>query len=200
MRPALLLALLAAPLVASAQVPTDSSAAEGPVHSMLLDGRPYEPRRIWISGGAGPATRGIGAQLFVGVRLDERHFLMPRVATETEFQLFWVDTPLESATDAGLLYGWVEETRGHTLTAAVGLSAVNVVRRGARLGGGCGFGPLPCGEDHERLSTWTVGVPVSVQAFATPHRNVGLGVHLFANVNPKASFGGLTVGLMLGGR
>lgn len=204
MRPALLLALLTAPIVASAQAPADSSAATArPIHSMLLDGRPYEPRRVWVSLGAGVATRGVGGQLFVGVRLDERHFLMPRIAAEGEVDLTFfgtLDRPLESATEAGLLYAWVEETRGHTLVVAVGLAAVNVVRRGERLRDDCAFSPIPCGAQHERLSTWTVGVPVSVQAYGTPHRNFGLGMHLFANLNPKASFGGLTLGWMIGGR
>jgi len=119
------------------------------------------------------------------------------MALET-IALFPDKEPVERILDVGVLYGW----RVHLLpelsaSAAAGLAATTLVKRGAFLSEG---GPFQ-GTQYEKERTWTVGIPLEIRVQLKDDRDWGGGfVSLVGNVNNVESYGGLMLGLYFGKR
>jgi len=138
-----------------------------------------------------PTTSGVGGVL--SVSFSHRGLLYGlRTATTTEFEIFG-PTPAQSDTDYAFLVGKFSGRRHSFNSVAAGVALVHSVRRGELLEGGYWF----LGPTYERIDRVTVGLPLELRATANLV-GVGLGVNLFANLNPAGSFAGLALTLQLG--
>lgn len=132
----------------------------------------------WVNGGLGTGRTGLGLSLAGGVPVGHRLFVGGRHVrtTEIEISLGPTSSPSAKTWDAGPLVGLVEQGRWGHLSLASGVTVVG--------------GRRP--DDPEPKSS-TLGVPLDVQAFFTPIRSVGIGVHGYANVNPDDNMLGWSV-------
>ncbi len=129
-----------------------------------------EPQRyVWMSGGLGAGRSGLGVSFSSGIPFGERGFTGVRFAHVTKI--------FSSANtwDAGLLVGLSEQGRYGHFSVGSGISVVG--------------GSQPNKQDDKRP---TVGLPLDVQLFSTPTRNLGIGLHGYANVNPGDTLLGIS--------
>jgi hypothetical protein len=115
-----------------------------------------------------------------------------RTSTTSEFEIFG-PTPALSSTDYAFLVGKISGGRHSFTSAASGIALVHSVRRGELLEPGYWF----IGPSYERIDRVTIGLPLDLRATANLV-GVGVGVNLFANLNPAGSFAGLALTLQLG--
>lgn len=146
------------------------------------------PSRVALSGGVGMGTLDFGGLASISMG-DGRGDVILRMAQTTEFGIL-TSFP-ESVRDFALLYGRrIDLSRGW-LRGALGPGHVRMVRRGEA---------APCWLfcSYERISSYGFGLAVQAEAVWAPWKAFGLGVSAFGNLNPEASFGGLTVGVYVG--
>ncbi|HEV8253617.1 MAG TPA: hypothetical protein VGQ78_02585 [Vicinamibacteria bacterium] len=151
-----------------------------------------EPHDVaFASAGLGAGSNGLGGVLSLGF---SRHgvFYGLRTATTTEFEIFG-PTPALNDTDYAFLVGKFSGRRHSFTSAAAGIAVVHSVRRGAQIEAPYWF----FGGTHERIDRVTVGLPLDLRATANLV-GVGVGVNLFANLNPAGSFAGLALTLQVG--
>jgi hypothetical protein len=143
---------------------------------------------LWfVSGGVGGGRVGFALLGSANV-VRGRTVFGARTSTLQEFEIFG-PTPVESATDAGLLVGRGSAKGSRLSYAALGIGYVHTVRRGRRL--------VPNGSEYERIDTRTIGIPVELRATLNASV-VGMGVCLFGNLNRKDSFVGAALTVQLG--
>ncbi|MEL6770111.1 MAG: hypothetical protein AAFP18_03520 [Bacteroidota bacterium] len=158
-----------------------------------------QPINAWIGAGVGPGVLpdlpereqsedGLSAltgALFASIERG-RAVLTLRSAVAAEYAG-------DQAYDAGVLVGVGGGGPMRHLSIGAGIALVGVVSDddGLRLLGGLG------GVDRPPDRTTTLGLPFEVQAFVKG-RHVGLGLYGFVNLNREASFGGVTLALVLG--
>lgn len=146
---------------------------------------------VYVSAGGGPSDGGIGGLLSLSV-VRESRVLGFRIATSQEFEIFG-PVPSEGSSDYAFLIGKASRGRFHLSTVTTGIAWVQTVERGRVIQPGVWFfGPV-----HERIERHTIGVPFDV-ATSVHLQGVGLGLHLFGNLNTARSFGGLAVSVQLG--
>jgi hypothetical protein len=117
-------------------------------------------------------------------------------ATESVFSLLGGHTPEETIWDLGALYGAISKRRFGFVSAAAGLAVVGGVKRGAFLRREGGWFSIR--DVYEVRHFHTVGMPLEAQAFFTPLPFFGLGLELYANLNPVRSYKGLNFCLQFG--
>ena len=141
-----------------------------------------ELRGSWISAGIGggifAGTEGLGFQLQAAHQRNQ-HLFSIRGSLVAEVLG-------DAVYDLGVLYGraWVKDRTFLSLGSGVGL-AVTAECPGIFSGGDC----------REKK---TLGLPVSVEFSGRPTHFLGIGLQLFANVNPVQSFFGGLVGVQVG--
>ena len=133
-----------------------------------------KPERFWIAVGlgGGSAHGGAGGLGAMGQAVYERaphHYTVRGLATMGE----------PGGSDAGygefgILYGRFAGGGFIHVGAAAGLSFVHLDR---------------CGNSHDSCAT--VGIPLSAHAAITPFAVIGLGLQVYANINPRAPYGGM---------
>jgi hypothetical protein len=113
-----------------------------------------------------------------------------------EFDIFGSREPAEYVRDYGVLFGKRYSGPVGFLSASAGLALVSGMRRGEYEGsdGGWLFGT----SYYEEKPFVTIGVPVDVQLTLAPFKVVGLALDFFGNLNPKRSFAGATLSLLIG--
>jgi hypothetical protein len=99
---------------------------------------------------------------------------------KSDITLAFIPIPSETTWDIGPIVGFVEQGRYGHLSLGSGITMV----------GGRRF-------DESGSKPLTFGVPLDVQAFFTPFRYVGLGVHGYANVNPDDNMLGWSLELQV---
>jgi len=145
----------------------------------------------FASGGVGFGSQSLGAVASLNFSRGRLVYVL-RASTTSEFNLFG-PSPDHSDTDYAAMIGkWSGGPRSY-LSVATGLSVVHSVRRGAMIEAPYWFS----GGSYEKLDRVTVGLPVDFKASFNVGP-VGLGVNMFANLNPKGSFAGLAVTMQLG--
>jgi hypothetical protein len=139
------------------------------------------PHRVWVAAGlgGGGAHGGAGGPGVMGQLVYERaphHFSLRGVAT--------MGDPGGSGDgfgEFGVLYGRFAAGGIAYAGAAAGLSFVHLDR---------------CGDRYDPCST--VGIPLTGQVALTPFDVIGIGLQLYANINPKAPFAGMFITVPLG--
>lgn len=154
---------------------------EGATVATLKDG-------IVASLGFGAGTRGMGGQISLWGNRG-RQILGLRTAGVVGESIF-LTLPSDSGRDVALLYGRRSGPGKIWSQFGIGPAYVRTVR------GGCWLGVL-CTHDISRSST--VGLAVQADAVLALFGPVGLAATGFANLNGDASFGGLTIGVAIGG-
>ena len=137
--------------------------------------------KAWAALGVGagyPATGGDGITNLAQLVVQRRpHHFAARVLVMHDIETH----PLgDEIAEMGILYGRTPLVAGRNVTLATGISAVGFLR--------CPGGDASC---------FTPGLPLVAEVSAT-RRFVGIGAHLFANVNAKASYAGLVLLLQVG--
>jgi hypothetical protein len=151
-----------------------------------------EPHDVaFASAGLGAGSHGLGGVLSLGFS-HKGVFYGLRTATATELEIFG-PTPALNDTDYAFLIGKFSGRRHSFKSAAAGIALVHSVRRGELLEAGYWF----LGPSYERIDRVTVGLPLDLRATANLV-GVGVGVNLFANLNPAGSFAGLALTLQVG--
>lgn len=150
----------------------------------------------WASGGLGGGRTGLGPSLAVGVPLTEHMFLGGRYVHTEELVFF--SSPAPTTWDIGPLIGVLAQGRYGQFSVASGLVAVGGRRRAEQKSGtgdpGCTFF---CSIEYEMRPVRAVGVPVDIQAFFTPIRYLGVGVHGYATVSPGQNLLGASLQLQV---
>jgi len=161
------------------------------------------PDVMFATGGFGAGTQSdfSGASFYGGftfsLRGDKIMTVRGVYMTEVNFLVgLGAARPLLSSWDLGVLYGIRTHNRGVFLgTASVGLAMVSQTRRGKYLYSESGWF---ADSYYEEKNSTTVGIPFELQAILTPTSETGLGLTVFADVNPKSSFCGATLSLYFG--
>ena len=135
----------------------------------------------WVALGLGagyPTTGGDGITNVAQLVVQRRpHHLAARVLVMHDIETH----PLgDEIVEMGILYGRTMPIAGRAVAFATGISGVGFLR---------------CPGDDD--SCFTPGLPLVAEVSAA-RRFIGVGAHLFANVNPKASYAGLVLLLQLG--
>lgn len=133
----------------------------------------------WVNGGIGTGRMGLASSVTGGVPIGHRVFVGGRYAQTKELNLLGTG-PAAVIWDAGPLVGLVEQGRWGHLSLGSGVAVVG--------------GRSP---DEPGTKSSTLGIPLDVQAFFTPIRYVGIGVHGYANVNPGDNLLGWSVQLQV---
>ena len=144
--------------------------------------------RVDVSLGLGPGSYGVGGQFALGVSTPVGEFIA-RSAGTSEFNILSMS---ESAADLALLYGRRKSGSRGWVRAAAGPAVAESIRAGPVVS--CSF--IFC--NHEPIKSYTAGLAVQGDAVWAVVPAFGLGASLFANLNPQASFGGMTVGVWVG--
>jgi hypothetical protein len=101
-------------------------------------------------------------------------------------------SPKESFLDLGVLYGRIKKGHWMNVSFYTGVSYVKGVYRGEYLGG-AGHTIRYNGVPYN-----TVGIPLECQFNFTPFFFLGIGVNVFANLNPSKSYTGFLICVQLG--
>jgi len=183
-------------LLGSRAYATEDSAASRP------------PRLGWVNLGIGPCSCSAwsavsGMISYSTTAKGSGKILTFRYSRADEWEgdiIGWGDPrPLESIWDLGVLYGAITKRRFGFASVVAGLTLVGGVKRGAFIGSEGGwFGH----DDYEARHFTTVGIPIEAQAFWTPPSSfglsTGLGLELYANLNPVRSYKGVNFCLQFG--
>lgn len=139
------------------------------------------PARFWIAAGVGGGSAhggagGIGGMGQVVYERAPHHFTLRGLATMGE----------PGGSDAGYgefgaLYGRFAGGGFIHAGAAAGLSFVHLDR---------------CGNSYDSCAT--VGIPLAAHVAITPFDVIGLGLQVYANINPRAPYGGVFLIMPLG--
>ena len=167
--------LVAAPLSAQADPPLQT---------------PTPPTETGVFGtlGVGVASPGIGGLVTLSVH-SARHAFVLRSSGASEFTLF---APSDNVEDYAFLYGRTGERERGWLRAAAGPAVVRVVRYGP--GYDCWW--FACSYDSWEM--YEPGLALQADAVWTPGDAFGLGLTVFANINPEMPYAGVAVGVNLG--
>ena len=145
----------------------------------------------FASCGVGFGSQAVGA--VASLNFSRGHLIyVLRASTTSEFNLFGPSPDLSDTDYAAMIGKWAGAPRSFR-SAAVGLSVVHSVRRGRIIEEPYWFS----GGTYEKIDRVTVGLPVDLKA-SLNLGPVGLGVNVFANLNPKGSFAGLAVTMQVG--
>jgi len=159
----------------------------------------------WLNLGLGASSfSSFGSSLGINVSYQIRANLISfRYVYNAKFkgEIFTAYVPRsEKIRDFGVLYGLSTKSKVGFASISGGISIVSGVRRGEYLykscnssGGWFCFGP----GYYEKLRFTTVGIPIEAQVFITGE-NAGIGIYVFANINPESSFFGALLSLQLG--
>jgi hypothetical protein len=144
----------------------------------------------FVAGGAGGGLAG-----FASASVEKGPFVVSlRMAGMSELNILG-PTPTENVTDFGALVGGVARGEYVSLSAEVGISMVDSVKRGKLLsdGGDC----IICAGTYEAVGKTGVGVPFAVTL--TLHGAHGAGdLSVFGNINHAYSYVGVGVGFSVG--
>jgi hypothetical protein len=132
---------------------------------------------FWAYAGVGPASLGVGGIL--GVSWQQHKFIVSARGVSVAEVLgdeFW---------DIGLLMGVAKDTPGYHASISTGVAIVGGSRSASIFASSISISE-------------TFGVPVEAHVTWRPLRNVGLGLGVYADLNPEQSFIGATAVLQLG--
>jgi hypothetical protein len=166
------------------------------------------PRLSWVTLGLGPGSCSAwsavsGMISYSTTAKGSGKILTFRYGRADEWDgdiLDWGDPrPFESVWDLGVLYGAISKGGSGFVSASAGLAVVGGVKRGAFLRyEGEWFGH----DVYEARHFTTVGIPIEAQAFWTPPHSfglsTGLGLELYANLNPVRSYVGANLCIQFG--
>jgi hypothetical protein len=104
----------------------------------------------------------------------------------------WETSPQVSFLDLGALYGRIKKGHWVNVSFSTGVSYVKGVYRGEYLGG--------AGHtlSYKGVPYSTFGVPLECQFYITPFFFLGIGVNVFANLNPDKSYTGFLICVKIG--
>ena len=105
----------------------------------------------------------------------------------SEFNLFG-PSPLETFNDFGVLYGRVANYKDIQFSVSGGFGIVTGVMRGAYITSTSGFFSFP---EYEKRQFFTYGIPLEANFSYNPLKFLGVGLTVFANINPESSFWGI---------
>ena len=139
--------------------------------------------------GFGGGSKGLAGQLSVWGHWG-KHTVGVRTAATSDFNLFG---PSDSTEDYALLYGFRSGPGRVWGRVGIGPAQVRTVRQGD---------PIECHSfffcEYETHRSSTTGLALQVEGVLRLFGPVGLGVTFFGNHNPESSFGGATLGLVIG--
>ena len=145
---------------------------------------------IFGTGGVGgfdtEKTGGIDAQFSIDFQKKHDQWKI-RYIGGSELNLFG-PTPNETFNDIGVLYGRVANYKNIQFSISGGLGIVTGIMRGAYLSSSPGFFSF---SKYERRPYTTYGIPLEAEFNYNPFKFLGLGVIVFANINPESSFWGI---------
>ncbi|HSK21461.1 MAG TPA: hypothetical protein VK912_20065 [Longimicrobiales bacterium] len=139
------------------------------------------PERVWIAPGLGGGTAhgGAGGLGVMGQLVYERaphHFSLRGLVTTGE-----PGGSDDGYGELGALYGRFAGGGFIHAGAAAGLSFVHLDR---------------CGNSYDSCAT--VGIPLAAHVAITPFGVIGLGLQVYANINPRAPYGGMFLIMPIG--
>jgi hypothetical protein len=113
-----------------------------------------------------------------------------------EANFFIIRSPRESVVELGALYGRRWGGRVGFVSLNAGLALVSGTHRGQLIGrSGWMF---DVHEKYEARHFTTVGVPLDVQFALVPSKTIGFALSGFYDLNPRYSFGGGLLSLLIG--
>lgn len=136
----------------------------------------------WGNGGIGAGKTGLGLSVVGGVPVGSHLFAGGRYVRTEEFNISLGPTTPPSAEiwEAGPLVGFVAQGRYSHVSVGSGIALVG--------------GRRP---DERESNPSTVGLPLDVQAFFTPTRYLGIGLHGYATVSPEENLLGVSLQLQI---
>lgn len=136
-------------------------------------------RYVWLNAGVGGGRTGVGPSVSAGAPVTDRFYGGIRYIHTTELEILGSGPSGVTWAATGIV-GLFKQGRWGHLSLASGIAVVG--------------GRRP----HDRdAKPSTLGFPVDAQAYFTPLRYVGFGVHGYANVNPGDNLLGCSVELQV---
>ena len=166
----------------------------------------------WTMGGFGTTAQewsklGVAAGLEIAIQPGPHIFMFrwiqngeadPGTVGVEKYELRRI--PDEDINELGLLYGRAVRSEVFVFSAAIGVSYIHGMRRGALLGRAVHvtFDGGSVVETYEEHPFDTVGLPVSLQGSAQALKVFGIVLELFGNANPERSYIGAMLGIQFG--
>jgi hypothetical protein len=149
--------------------------------------------KYWVNLGVGGSSAGLSGGLGIsyqtGNKLISLRFISNSKYSET---MAGGQTTPETIWDVGALYGLISKRSFGYISISGGVSLVGGKIHGEYLGN------INWINTYEQINVITPGIPLEAQIFLTPFRSLGLGVNVFANLNPKKTFGGVLFCIQIG--
>ena len=143
-----------------------------------------------IGAGAFDAENSTGIAGQISLDFQKKHNQWKiRYIGGSEFNLFGPSPP-ESFNDIGVLYGRVANYKNIQFSISGGLGIVTGIMRGAYITTPPGWFSSP---EYEKRSYFTYGIPLEAEFSYNPLKFLGLGVAVFANINPESSLWGINI-------
>jgi len=150
---------------------------------------PPKYQGVTLAGGA--ATHGLSG--YVSFTNDmKKGTLKIRYSCQTEMNILGPN-PQEKVWDIGVMLGASRKSLLTRMSLSTGLALVGGVRRGEFLSSNGWFS-----SEYERLTFFTVGIPVESHFVWALSKKFGLGLILYANLNLEESFVGMAISLEFG--
>jgi len=165
-----------------------------PLHAnpqALQQESPTVSAQKWAATGLGFSNQGLATGLNFSIQ-KQQHLFMLRAIHNLEFEILGSD-PAETVWDIGILYGRRLQSQYGYIVFAGGVSLVGGINRGSFIENKGWFS-----QRHNEIPFTSVGLPVACQFVLTPFRYIGLGLHIFGNLNFEKSFAGFLITLELG--
>lgn len=171
-------------LAAGAEGQTDPAAGAGVEPPRIMTPR----QGVTVGAGMGTGSREMAGHLSLWIQKDHHAFAV-RTAGASEFNIL---SPSDSETDWAVLYGRRADSERTWGRFAAGPGVVRSIRSGP--GYDCAW--FICSYDQARETT--LGLAFQADGTLAFSRFVGLGISVFGNLNPKASFAAAALTIHLG--
>lgn len=144
----------------------------------------------WFNVGLGASTSGISLGTGFSHQVGSSGHISVRLTYNAELSLFV--SPGKSVLDFGILSGRCVKMSNGFATISTGISFVDGVNRGELLSSDW------FSSEYEKIHFSTIGIPFEGQLFWAASDEFGIGVYVFANINPEKSFYGALVCIRVG--
>ncbi len=144
----------------------------------------------WFNVGLGASTSGLSLGGGFSHQVGSSGHISVRLTYNTELSLFV--SPSKNVLDFGVLSGWCAKMSNGFATISSGISLVDGVNRGELLSSEW------FSSEYEKIHFSTIGIPFEGQLFWAASDEFGIGVYVFANINPEKSFYGAMVCIRAG--
>ncbi len=135
----------------------------------------------WLNLGFGYGSSGFASGLSYS-SLRENGIISSRLTYSVELD---IESPWIHVWDAGFLYGVTAATPNIRAVISAGIGLTGGARQGEMTAS-----YLMLGRSFERLTFYTVGLPVEAQLFWDISSSINIGIYGFANLNSQKSFFG----------